>query len=88
MVHLKKSDFDNEYPLQSIQTINSFLLGQNGRHFADIFKRIFMNENFSILIEILLNFVFKGPIDNKSTLVQALAWCRTGDKPLPEPMMT
>ena len=35
-----------------------------------------------------LNFVPEGPIDNKSSLVQIMAWHRTGDKPLPEPMMT
>ena len=28
-----------------------------------------------------------GPIDNKSVLVQVMAWRRTGDKPLPEPML-
>ena len=27
-------------------------------------------------------------IDNKSALVQVMAWHRTGDKPLPEPMLT
>ena len=27
-------------------------------------------------------------IDNKSALVQVMAWQRTGDKPLPEPVMT
>ena len=31
-------------------------------------------------------FVSKDAIDNKSILVQVMAWCRTGDKPLPEPM--
>ena len=49
-----------------------------------IFKRIFLNENVSILIQISLKFVPKGSIDKKSALVQVLAWCRTGDKPLPE----
>ena len=28
-----------------------------------------------------------GPIDNKATLVQDVAWRRTGDKPLPELML-
>ena len=28
-----------------------------------------------------------GPIDNKSALVQVMAWRRTGYKPLPEPML-
>ena len=54
----------------------------------DIFKCIFLNENVRISIQISLKFVPKGPIDNKSALVQVIAWCRTGDKPLPEAMMT
>ena len=38
--------------------------------FADnIFRCIFVNEKFCILIEISLKFVPKGPIDNKPTLV-------------------
>ena len=62
--------------------------GQNGRHFVDdIFKRIFLNEKFRISIQISLKFVPMSPIDNKPALVQIMAWHRTGDKPLPEPMM-
>ena len=53
----------------------------------DIFKHSFMNENVKISIRISLKFVPKGPIDNKSALVQVMAWCRTGDKSLPEPML-
>ena len=34
------------------------------------------------------NFVPKGPTDNKSVLVLKMAWHWTGDKPLPEPMLT
>ena len=60
---------------------------QNGRHFAGTFKRIFVNENVRILIEISLKFVPKGPIDNIPALVQIMAWRRQGDKPLSEPMM-
>ena len=46
-------------------------LGQNGRHFADdIFRCIFVNEKFCILIKISLKFVPKGPIDNNPVLVQ------------------
>ena len=33
-------------------------------------------------------FVCKGPIDNKPALVQAKAWCQTGNKPLPEALLT
>ena len=54
----------------------------------DIFKRIFLNENVIIAIQISLKFVTYGPIGNKSALVRVMAWRRTGDKPLPEPMMT
>ena len=55
---------------------------------ADILERIFLNKNGRISIQISLKFVPKSPIDNKPALVQVMAWHRTGDKPLPEPMMT
>ena len=53
----------------------------------DIFKCIFFNENISILIQISLKFVPKGPFDKNAALVQIMAWRRPGDKPLSEPMM-
>ena len=61
--------------------------GQNGCHFPyDIFERNFMNENFfyfdSNFTEIFLN----GPVNNILALVQIMAWRRSGDKPLSEPM--
>ena len=34
-----------------------------------------------------MKFVPKGPIGNKSALIQAVAWCPTGNKPLPEAML-
>ena len=52
------------------------------------FKCIFLNEKYRISIRISLKFVPKGPIDNKPALVQVMAWRRTGDKPLSEPMLT
>ena len=51
-------------------------------------KCIFLNENDRILIQISLKFVPRGPIDNNPALVQVMAWRRTGDKPLPELMLT
>ena len=54
----------------------------------DIFNCIFLNENDRIPIQISLRYVPRSPIDNKSALVQVMAWRRTGEKPLPEPMMT
>ena len=53
----------------------------------DIFKFIF-NEGVWISITISLKFVPKGPIDYKSALVQVMAWHRTGEKLLPESMLT
>ena len=47
-----------------------------------------MNEKFIISIRISLKFVPKSPIDNKAALVQVMAWRQTGDKSLPEPMLT
>ena len=47
-----------------------------------------MNEKFYILIQISLKFTPKGPIDNNTALVQVIAWRQTGNKSLPEPMMT
>ena len=62
---------------------------QNGRHFVDdTFKRVFFNENVRVLINISLKFVPKGPINNILALVLIMAWCRTGDKTLSEPMFT
>ena len=50
--------------------VNSSPPGQNGRHFADdIFKCIFVNEEFCIFIKISLKFIPKGPIDNNPALV-------------------
>ena len=53
----------------------------------DNLKCIFVNENDRILIQISLKFVPKGPINNKAALVRVMAWRRTGDKPLSEPML-
>ena len=54
----------------------------------DKFKSIFLNENDRIPIRISLKFVPMSPIDNNLALVQVMAWRRTGDKPLLEPMLT
>ena len=50
----------------------------------DIYNRIFLNENHRIS----LKYVPRSSIDNKPALVQVMAWRRTGDKPLPKPMLT
>ena len=68
--------------------VNTLRPRQNGRRFADdTFKHIFLNENVRISIKISLKFVPRGPINNNPALVQIMAWHRSGDKPLSEPMM-
>ena len=59
--------------------VNSSPPGQNGRHFSDdIFKCIFMNKKFCILIQISLKFGPKGSIGSGNGLVptrqQAIIW--------------
>ena len=71
------------------EVFNSSLHEQNGCHFPDdIFRCIFANEKLCISIQISLKFIPKGTIDNKSALVQVMAWHPTGDNALPEPMLT
>ena len=84
MDHLAATDSDRV----AIMFDNSSPPGQDGRHFAhDIFRCIFLNEKFCILNLISMNFVPKGLMDNKLSLVQAMVWRRIGDRPLPEPML-
>ena len=68
--------------------INSCPPGQNDCHFADdIFRCIFVNKKFCILIKILMKFILKGPINNNPSLIQIMAWCWTGDTILSEAMI-
>ena len=70
-----------------VMALNILRPRQNGHHFTDdISKCIFLNENGQISIKIPLKFVPKVPINNIPALVQIMAWCRTGHKPLSEPM--
>ena len=54
----------------------------------DIFKHIFVNENFCILINISLKFVPRVQSNYIPAYVQIMAWRLPGDKPLSEPMLT
>ena len=55
---------------------------------ADILIFIFVKEISFNFIRISQIFFPGCSIEGKSTLVQVMAWRRTGDKPLSEPMMT
>ena len=60
---------------------------------ADILKMtfsvaFFLNENVWIFIAISLEFVPQVRIDNKSALVEVMAWSQTGEIPKSESMKT
>ena len=79
--------FVNKFILSFI-CINTLRLRQNGLHFTDdTFKCVFLNENVRIPIKISLKFVPTGSINSIPALVQIMAWCWPGDKPLSESMM-
>ena len=68
--------------------INTLRPRQNYRHFADdIFKRIFLKKNIWISLKVSLKFVPKVRFNNILPLVQIMAWCLLGAKPLSELMM-
>ena len=72
-----------------IHPFNTFRPRQNGCHIADaIYKCIFLNENVWISIRISLKFVSKGPINNKSALVQVMYWHWIDINPLLRPLIT
>ena len=54
----------------------------------DNFKCILLNENYRISIQISLKVVVRSEIDNKPALLQGMALRQTGDKLLPELMLT
>ena len=56
--------------VSNTNSINTLRQRQNGRRFLDdIFKRIFLNENVRIPIDIPLKCVPNGPINNIPALV-------------------
>ena len=69
--------------------INTLRPRQNGCHCPNnIFKCNFLNENVSVSIMISVKFNPKGSVNNIPALVQIMAWCHPGDKPLSKPVMT
>ena len=77
-----------EPQVRRVSIINTLRPRQNGHRVPDdTYKRIFLTENVRISIKLSLKFVPKGPINNIPALVQIMAWRRSGDKPLSEPMM-
>ena len=67
--------------------LNTLRPRQDSWHFVDILNAFSCMKKIWISINISLKFVPRGPIHNIPSLVQIVAWCRPGDKPLSEPMM-
>ena len=65
------------------QWVNTLRRAHSGHLAGDLFKCIFWNAILRIWIQISQKFVPNCP-----TAVCIIAWYRTGDKPLPEPMST
>ena len=75
-------------PIVSSYSFNTMKPRKNGCHCPDyIFKYPFLNTNVLISIKISPQFVRRGPIKDIAALFQIMAWCRTGDMPLSEPMI-
>ena len=76
------------HPFVNIICIYTLRPRQDGWHFADnIFRCIFLNENFCITIWISLKLVLEGLFDNKSALVEIMAWHQT-DNNVDEAMLS
>ena len=71
----------------SPNTVNLLKSRQNCRHFADDIFCISWNKNVWISLKISLKFVPNVRNNNIQPLVQIMARCRPGYKPLSEPMM-
>ena len=84
-VSMWNEHIDNTFIQQCFNTLRPRLYG---RHFTDdIFKYISVNENVCLPTKISMKSVSKGPNDNIPALVQTMAGCRPGDKPLSESML-
>ena len=71
---------EHTYSAPSTLFGNTLKLKRNGRHFADVI----------LLYEIWLDFhwnMLQESSKQKSSMAQVMAWRRTGDKPLSEPMI-
>ena len=66
MLGLKSRLWNWEHDVKSLRPI------QNGRHVSDDISKFILSkfiENFSILLQISLKLVFKGPVNNKASSV-------------------
>ena len=77
----------NDRKFKHFMFLNTLKPRQYGYRITNVFKRTFLNENVWILIKMSLKCVAKGPVNNIPSLLQVMAWRRSGDKPISEPMV-
>ena len=74
---------------ESLISLNTLRPGKDGSH--QVWQTTLSNTNSPMkkfkCRKKSMKFVPKGPINNIPALVQIMAWCRPGDKPLSEPMI-
>ena len=71
-----------------LDSLSTSLPGKNWPPFRRrYFQMQFLERRVLVFGFNLLMFVPKRPIGNTSALIQVKAWRRTGDRPLPEPML-
>ena len=78
------------WPIGQIKTNLWNWYKHTGIDFAGhILKCTYLKEQgFFILVKIFLTFIYSSLIDNESALFQAKPSCRTGNRPLPESLIT
>ena len=77
------------HSIRIVHAFNTLRPRQDGRQFEDyIFKYIFFQRKCLNATKVSLKFVPNGSIDNMPAMVRSMAWCQTGYKSLPEPMLT
>ena len=90
--NLEKLLQDIESSLYGVVLLYKHLTHWGWDKMAAIFQMTFSNgfpwmKMHEFFIQISLMFVLKGPINNILALVLIMAWCRSGNKSLSEPMM-
>ena len=71
-----------------LEEMNSSSLDEMAIILQMAFSKAFLWVKSFVKVWISLKFVPKGPIDNKGALFQVMVWRQTGNKPLPELMLT